>query len=151
MASKRVNKEEQMPDVMEAVTFMPNRCNESKQRWNAAHYTQVKVSTDRDIAAAFKNACVAAGVSMAGVLSGFMAEYSQTAIKDKKPVNAFGTRKHRRRFVKDITAQMEQLADAEECYRDNIPVNLQGSIRYEAAEQSIAAIKEALEILEQIY
>jgi len=130
---------------------MPNSSNESKQRWNAAHYTQVKISVNPDIAAAFKDACAAAGVSMAAVLSSFMADYSQTVIKDKLPADPFATRKQRRRFAKNIMTRMEQLADAEIRYRDNIPGNLQGSIRYEAAEQSIAAIQDVLELMEQIY
>jgi hypothetical protein len=45
-----------------------NAATQAKKRWNAAHYTAVKVSIAPDVATAFKNACTEVGVSMAGKL-----------------------------------------------------------------------------------
>jgi len=46
---------------------------------------------------------------------------------------------------------MESLALAEECYRDNIPENLRGSVRYEEADQSVDTAYEAIDLLREIY
>ena len=55
----------------------------AKAKWNATNYVQVKVSVRPEIAAALKAAYAAAGVSMAGKLSQFMAEYGATAPDQK--------------------------------------------------------------------
>ena len=52
---------------------MSDLSNESKQRWNAAHYTHMKFNKKLGIASVFKAAC--ADVSMTGVISGFMVNY----------------------------------------------------------------------------
>jgi len=51
--------------------------NTVKDRWNASHYTQIKVSVNPDTATAFKEACAVNGVSMASILSEFMDEYNE--------------------------------------------------------------------------
>jgi len=141
----------------------------AKDRWNSLNYQQVKVSVKPEIAAAFKTACTAANVSIASVLSKFMVEYSQNsqlaeqaqlgganAVKPRfcrgcpkasPDASPFGTRRKRRTAVKAIISQLDQIASAEENYRDNIPENLQGSIVYDAADQSLSNIQEAIEIL----
>lgn len=50
---------------------------------------------------------------------------------------------------------LEEIKDEEECYKDNMPENLQNSERYEIAEnacdnmdEAIAAISEALDYIE---
>ena len=113
-------------------------------------YTQIKVSVDPETALEFKKSCNAAGVSMAGVISKFMADYSQT-IKHKPPGDPFGTRRKRRGVVKNIILQMEQLADAEERYLYNMPENLRNSVNYETAEQIISVMQETIGLLEEIY
>jgi hypothetical protein len=131
--------------------------NASKTRWNAANYTQVKVSVDPALAATFKNACDAAGVSMAAMLSRFMAEYC--AAPDRKPVKNkraaysgdVSTRLKRRNAVNAVIEQMERIKGAEELYRDNIPDNLRGSMHFENAEQSLSLMDEAIDILMSIY
>ena len=133
------------------VRLIPSRSNESKQRWNAEHYTQIKVCIMPETADAFKAACAAAGVSMASVLSKFMADYSQTPIKSKTSNDIFATRRKRRGVIKDIISQMEQLALAEERYRDNIPENLQNSKTYDAADQSVSVLYEIIDLLGEIY
>ena len=137
----------------------------SKQRWNSAHYTQVKVSINPEVAAAFKSACAAAGCSMASVLQAFMADYSQPClenrhvvlpstkkrIKEQTSKNSFATRKQRRAAINAIRIQMEQLVSAEENFCNNVPENLHGSKWHEAAESSIALINEILGLMDEIY
>ena len=155
---------------------MANPYNEIKQRWNAAHYVQIKVSVNPEIAAAFKAACASSGVSIASVLSKFMADYSihpyspcptlyepgktvigkneAIAVKSSKtaaPADSLATRRLRRDAVNAIVSKMEQLVSAEESYRDRIPANLQNSMVYDAAEESIAAMYEIIELLQEVY
>ena len=110
--------------------------------------TQVKISVVPELAYAFKSACTASNVSMAEALSGFMAKYTNTVIK-RKP--EYTTRRQRRTAVKSITQQLEQIKAEEERYRDAIPENLQGSVVYETADQSVSFLDEAIELLISIY
>ena len=131
--------------------------NEARTRWNAENYTQVKFYAEPKLAAAFKVACTAAGVSMASVMSKFMAEYCNelpSQEKKKPPITTeldYSTRGKRRSALRRITAQIEALKDAEEGYRDRIPENLQGSERYEAAERDVSLMETALESLSEAY
>ena len=45
--------------------------------------------------------------------------------------------------------RLEMLHDEEEEYRDNIPENLQGSERYERAEEAVDALDSAMSSLEE--
>jgi len=141
---------------------MPSPSSKSKQRWNASHYRQLKISVNPDTATLFKAACAANNVSMAGVLSKFMDEYSHTDSKGERqsktgprakdrPLNLFETRRKRHDAVNNIKLQMEQLMIAEERYRDAIPENLQGSKWYDAADHSIELIQEIIELLSEAY
>lgn len=65
--------------------------------------------------------------------------------------------KVRRKRIQDVADQLETLKSAleeiqgeEEEYRDNIPENLQGSSRYEAADEACDALGEAVDGLEDI-
>jgi hypothetical protein len=124
--------------------------NTSKQKWNAAHYTQVKISVNPGLASAFKDACAASGVSMASALSRFMADYCRIPVKQSHPQD-YSTRRQRRESVEKILDSLTKIREAEETYADNMPENLRNSIRYEAAEQSIEALDEASSILSQAY
>ena len=70
---------------------------------------------------------------------------------DKPPPPTYTTKRQRRAAMKRILSQLEQIKAAEERSRDNIPQNLQGSSAYEAAEECINALEEALEILDSAY
>jgi len=84
----------------------PNAATQVKQGWNASHYTQVKISADADLAAAFKAACASSGASMASVLTQYMAQYSKTATK-RKPGSDYSTRRQRRAAVRHLLLQLE--------------------------------------------
>jgi hypothetical protein len=129
---------------------MGNTTAKTKQHWNAAHYTQVKVSIDPGLSSAFKEACAASGESMASALSRHMADYCK--IKGgKKPPNDYSTRQRRRRAVGKIIASLEAIKEAEEAYAGNIPENLRNSVRYDDAEQSVNALDEAISMLAEAY
>jgi len=131
---------------------MSRAANSAKTKWNSAHYAQVKVSVDPGIAATFKTACATNGVSMAGELSRFMDEYSAVAKKrnDTEP-GSLSTRRKRRKSVADIVSRLEMIRDAESLSHENIPENLRGAEAYEATEEIISALDEAVELLGGIY
>jgi hypothetical protein len=125
---------------------MGTTSNKSKQQWNAAHYTQIKISVNPEIAERFKEFCSQSGVSMASELSGFMNKSAASG-----SAHSIKTRNDRRKETRRLIQRLEQIRDAEELYQDNIPENLQSSKRYEDAEQSIALIEDAISALEDAY
>jgi len=128
---------------------MGESANRAKARWNATNYTQVKVSVNPGIAAAFKTACAAGGVSMAGVLSQFMLEYGAAA-KDTVPGN-LSTRRKRRKAAAEVASRLETIREAETASHENVPENLRGTEAYEATEDIISALDEAIGLLGCIY
>lgn len=50
--------------------------------------------------------------------------------------------------ITELKDKLEIILDEEECYRDNIPENLQASERYEKAEAATEKIYEAVSYLE---
>ena len=65
--------------------------------------------------------------------------------------------KARRKNIQDVVGQLEDLKSAledvlheEEEYRDNIPENLQGSERYEKADEACDTLSGAVDGLEDI-
>jgi hypothetical protein len=112
--------------------------------------TQVKVTVDSELAATFKTACIAADASMASVLAGYMAAYSQTKIETDAS-SGIATRRQRRAVMKRLITQLEMIKAAEERYRDNIPENLKGSSVYDRADESVSVMEEAAELLSSVY
>lgn len=123
---------------------MGRTSNEAKQCWNQTHYTQVKVSVQPEIAAAFKKKCQAKGVSMASEIARFMGG-------EIKKADARSTRGRRRKALVSVIAQLENICDAETQYWRSIPTNLQNGDAYEAAEQAANAMEEALGLLHNAY
>ena len=52
-------------------------------------------------------------------------------------------------IIYEAKERLEMLHDEEEEYRDNIPENLQGSERYERAEEAVDALDSAMSSLEE--
>ena len=125
--------------------------NEAKQRWNAGHYTQIKISVPPELAAAFKANCAAEGVSMASEISSFICKKTTCRPIVKTSGNPYETRPLRRKALNKMIAQLRAIMDAEQGYLENIPENLQNSRFYEAAEYSVSALDEALGILSEAY
>ena len=116
----------------------------------ATKYTQVKVSVDSDIAVAFKKACADSNVSMAAVITQFMSGYSKSPVKTKAVLD-YSTRRRRRTAVKGIIEQLEDMKGWEERVRDNMPENLQDSSVYDAAEEAVSSLEEAIDILTEFW
>jgi hypothetical protein len=114
----------------------------------AGGYAQVKVSVAPELASAFKDACNAGGMSMAGELSRFMAK--QSGFPENPPA-PLGTRRRRRGELKKITERLNAVIENERRYMDNIPENLQGSSVFEVAAGSVEALEEAVDILNSVY
>jgi 2,3-bisphosphoglycerate-independent phosphoglycerate mutase len=92
--------------------------NESKRRWDEAHYTQIKANVDHETAEAFKSACRAEGVSTASVLSNFMKEYAGIVrMRRDKPAN--DTRRKRRKELAALILHLECLLAAEAASVEN--------------------------------
>jgi len=113
---------------------------------SAGRYKQIKISVDPAVASAFKNACAALNVSMASVLSRFMADFSNLSAVDVLSP-AYATRKQRRAAVQIIAEQLEKIKVCEENYRDRIPENLQNSVVYDRADAFASSLDEAIEVL----
>lgn len=113
-------------------------------------YQQVKVSISAEVAAAFKLACATSNVSMASMLSQFMAEYSSTAPAKRNISQDYSTKRRRRDAVHKIILQLERIKECEERFMGNIPENLQGSIVYDRAEGFVSCLDEAIDALASI-
>ena len=131
---------------------MSSAANKAKTKWNSQNYTQVKFSVSPELAAQFKSACADNGVSMASVLTHFIAEYVQVAcpVKTSEP-DYLSTKRKRRKGIDNVFHKLEQIRDAQELAKDNIPDNLQGHDTYEEAERSIEVMENVLELLGEIY
>lgn len=130
---------------------MLNAQTQAKKRWNKEHYTQIKVHVHPETASAFKEKCRINGVSMASVLSQYMADYSLSKITKKSSVTDTGSRKKRKQIVVEITNLVSQIRDSEEQLLENMPENLRNSVNYEIAEDIISKLEEVLEQIGNIY
>lgn len=130
---------------------MSEASNQAKQRWNASHYSQLKVSLRPELLAAFKAKCAADGVSMAAQISGFLSQYASANSPAKPPPDPFATRPLRRKALSSLVSQLNSILDAERRYLDNIPDNLQNSRFYDAATATCSSLEEALSSLDEAY
>ena len=111
-----------------------------------ARLTQVKVSVDSGTATAFKAACAAASVTMVAELSRFMADYAGGVAK-RKAAPDYSTRRQRRKAINEMIRELERILALEEGVLDRTPENLQASSSYEATEEAITTLENAIDIL----
>lgn len=52
--------------------------------------------------------------------------------------------------VEDLKFKLDTIREDEETYKDNIPENLQGSERYETAEEAVEALDNAVDEFDEI-
>lgn len=52
-------------------------------------------------------------------------------------------------IIADAKDNLDEVRDEEECYKDNMPENLQNSERYEKAEAAVDALENAICSLEE--
>ena len=122
---------------------------ESKQREKATNTSQIKLSLRPETAEAFREKCKVENMSMAGMIANLISDdnlkYKKTAL------DSVATRPHRRKALKKLICEIAIIMDAERKYMCAIPENLQGSCVYDAAEQTVCALEEALDILNEAY
>jgi hypothetical protein len=109
-------------------------------------YTQVKISVDSQIAAAFKSSCSTSGVSMASVLSQYMATYSAASAKNASALS-LSTKRQRRAAIAKVILHLQNILHSEEAYRDRIPDNLQSSSVFDAAEHWVDILENVVDSL----
>jgi hypothetical protein len=125
----------------------------TKVKWNSANYTQIKAYLPHDVATAFKATCATAEVSMNSVLCEFIVDYCdmrKSSIKVQEP-DFTSTNRKRRKKHEELLRLFIQLRDAQEYANDNVHDNFRNSESYEAAEERVDNMDEAIEILENIY
>jgi len=119
----------------------------AKNKWNTVNYKQLKICAPPEIASAFKSACASANVSMSGEIIGFMERRAGSAATSRLKKDPLATRAGRRKKLYSLIGELELIRDAEQEYKENIPSNLQNSIRYGAAEDCVSVIEDAIESL----
>ena len=127
--------------------------NWARSKWVASNLKQVKVAVKPGTASAFKHACETAGVSMASVLSQYMAEYSAYGMKHK-PASAAedaSTKMKRRQLINRATHLVWLARNGEERAKDNTPGNLQCTSRYASSGESIAKMEGIIDQLCGVY
>ena len=113
---------------------------------------QLKIWVEQDTAAAFKAACAAVDISMSGEISRFMAERAKIIKQSQNKIEKkIENRGGRRNEVKAIIQKLEEIRDAEDNYKQNIPVNLTGGPAYEAAEQAVDLMDQAIDLLRDAF
>jgi len=107
------------------------------------------VSVDSDIANAFKSVCSVSDISMASVISQFMAKYSGISYKANS-ASSFSTKRQRRAAIDKVIRQLECIKQSEESYRDNIPENLHSSPAFDSAEHWVSVLDEVIDSLDSL-
>jgi len=130
---------------------MGSPSTKAKQKWNNEHYAPISIRVDKRLAAGFKSKCMENGLSVAGVLTEFMEEYCETKVRRHPMKQSSDNRGKRRREIERITAAVEDVLERETVYLNNIPENLQNSVRYETAEDCAGYLEAALEYLREAY
>ena len=133
---------------------MGSAATKAKRKWNNEHYTNVTAAMNPELAAKLKEHCRENGVSVTSVITGLVAGYLDTeapAPKDKPQKKAPDNRGRRRRDLWKYIAAIEEICRGEEEYLNNIPENLQGSIRNENAENSVEHLLSAIDELKEVY
>lgn len=125
----------------------------AKDRWNTAHYKQMKFSLSPTIAEAFKSVCEKHGLSMASVIAKFMCDYCEidSLAPKKKNQDKTATRRLRRKEMQEIIATVTALLNAEAGSLDRMPENFRDSNIHAETERIVEALEIAIESLEEVY
>ena len=133
---------------------MGTAATRAKRKWNSEHYTNVTVAMNPELAAKLKEDSKEKGVSASSVIKELVAEYLNAkvpAAKEKPQSKAPDNRGRRRRELLKHIAAVEDICSGEERYLGSIPENLQGSVRYENAENSVEHLRCAIDELKEAY
>jgi len=126
----------------------------AKRKWNKEHYTNITVAMNPELASKLKGACKEGGESVSSVITRLVAAHLDAEIpplKENPEKKAPDNRGRRSRELWKHIAAIEAICSGEEEYLSNIPENLQGSIRYENAENSVEHMRSAIDELKEAY
>ena len=133
---------------------MGTAATKAKRKWNSEHYTNVTAAMNPELAAKLKGHCKENFVSVTSVITELVAGYLGADVpeaKKKPPKKHPSNRGCRSRELWKHIAAIEEICRGEEEYLDNIPENLQGSIRYENAENSVEQLRSGIDELKEAY
>ena len=133
---------------------MGTAATKAKRKWNSEHYTNITAAMNPELATKLKERCMEKGVSVTSVITELVAGYLDTEVaapKDKPQKKAPDNRGRRRRDLWEYIAAIEGICRGEEEYLNNIPENLQDSIRHENAENSVEHLLAAIDELKEVY
>ena len=71
-------------------------------------------------------------------------------LRNLPPVDC-STRRKRRAMLNSLISILEQVVEGEIAYRDNMPDNLYGSDPYDAADNAVSFMEDALDVLHSAY
>jgi len=130
---------------------MGKTSNDSKQKWIAKNFKQVKVLVAPSVAEAFKKVCAESGQSVNKALSTYMENAVRKRIPKTVPALHFETKPQRRVALQFYISQLRELYEAECGYNENIPENFRSGERFEQSCQDIEKLEEAIDILEDVF
>jgi len=132
-----------------------------KDKYNAKTYDRYTFYIRKDDAL---NTCIQADKikqPISEIMKNALSLYYQENVKQIEPVKKtlqktnkepnYTTKRQRRAAIKKVIKQIEQIKAVEEEKHDNTPDNLQSAPAYEAAEECISFLDEALESLGSAY
>jgi len=126
----------------------------AKRKWNSEHYTNITTAMNPELAIKLKDHCKEKCVSVSSVITELVAVYLDTEVpehKEKPQKKAPDNRGRRRKDLWKHIAAIEKIYHGEEEYMNNIPENLQDSIRHENAENSVEHLRSAIDELKEVY
>lgn len=113
---------------------------------------QLKITMEAETVKAFKSACTINGVTMTAELSNFIKERINVLNKSYTAnSNCIKTKGGRRKEIAKCINLLIKIRDAENEYKKNIPTNLVSGPAYEASEQAIELLDEAVSILSEAF
>jgi hypothetical protein len=133
---------------------MGTAATKAKRKWNSEHYTNITAAMDPGLAAKLKEKCRERHVSVTSAITELVAGYlgaDAPAPKGKAQKKAPDSRGRRGRELRKHIAAIADICRSEEEHLGKIPPNLQGSVRYENAENSVEHMLSAIEELKEAY
>ena len=125
-----------------------NLAKHTPQKTKEYPYMQIKVAIKPALATAFKQSCTSSGTSITSVLTGFISAFVNEP-KHSATLADLSTRGKRRKSIKTVITQLEQILGAERGYQERIPGNLRSSVNYERSEELISILEVVIKNLNQ--
>jgi len=113
---------------------------------------QLKITIDHEITKAFKAACKANKVSMTKELSEFMVKRANILNHSANTQQTrLDNRGGRRKEFADLISRIEAIREAEDEYKNRIPINLRNGPAYDSAENAVDMLDQAIGLLYEVF